>query len=73
MKIDFSVLSQFLDSLGPEVSGRSSTSLTAKEAKAIRQFAEGKLDAGQRAALLPNILENEKALHELVQALAARK
>jgi hypothetical protein len=35
----------------------------------IKQFADGKLDAGKRDELLPEILGNEKALHELVALL----
>ncbi len=69
MNDDFSVLAKFLESLGPEVSGHSSSPLTDEQLVRIGQFAEGKLSAEDRESLLPEILGNEKALHELVQRL----
>lgn len=69
MNNEISVLAQFLESLGPEVSGHSSVPLTDDQIEQIRQFADGQLDADAREALLPQILENEKALHELVSRL----
>lgn len=66
---EVALLSQFLDSLGSEVSGRSSSPLTTDEIDRIRLFAAGKLSSEERASLLPGILENEKAIHELVQTL----
>lgn len=73
MNTDFSILSQFLDSMGPEVSGHSSTPLSDDEISKIKQFAGGNLSAEEREAILPSILENERALNELVQALGSRK
>lgn len=73
MNTDFSILSQFLDSLDPEVSGRSSAPLSEDEISKIQRFANGALSADEREAILPGILENEKALNELVQALGSSK
>jgi len=73
MNTDFSILSQFLDSLAPEVSGRSSAPLSDDEISNIQRFASGELSADEREAILPGILENEKALNELVQALGSGK
>lgn len=72
MNNDFSILSQFLDSLGPEVSGHSSTPVTEEELKQIQLFAAGKLDASKRDEILPGILGNEQALHKLVEELKSR-
>lgn len=72
MKDDFSILSQFLDSLGPEVSGRSSSPLTDEQANLIRLFAAGDLGEEARDTLLPELLGNETALRELVSHLQAR-
>ncbi len=66
---DIAILAQFLDSLGPEVSGRSSNPLTEEEVERIRLFATGKLGPAERRDLLPGLLENETALHTLVKAL----
>jgi len=71
MNNDFAILAQFLESLGPEVSGHSSSPLDEQQLERIHQFAEGKLDSDAREALLPEILSNEKALHELVSRLQA--
>ena len=74
MNNEFSILAQFLENLGPEVSGRaaSSVGLTSEQVDQIRRFAAGELPAEERDALLPDILGNDKALHELVEALKAR-
>ena len=69
MNNEIALLSQFLDSLGPEVSGHSSSALTPDQIERIQLFAAGKLSPEDRAELLPGILENEKALRELVQTL----
>lgn len=66
---DFSVLAQFLESLGPEVSGHASSPVTDEQMARIEKFAQGELSADERASLLPDILGNEKALHELVKLL----
>lgn len=71
MNNDFSILAQFLENLGPEVSGHSSTPLTDGQVELIRKFAQGKLSAAEREGLLPEILGNETALHELVSKLQA--
>lgn len=72
MNNDFSILAQFLETLGPEVSGHSSATLTPDQLVRIQRFAEGKLSASERDMLLPEIVNNDKAIHELVQALKAR-
>ena len=69
MNEDFSILAQFLENLGPEVSGHSSAPLTDENAAMIEKFAAGKLSAEARDALLPEILGNERALHELLKRL----
>ncbi len=72
MNNEIALLTQFLESLGPEVSGHSSSSpLDPDEIARIQLFAAGKLSAAERDALLPGILENEVALRELVSALQA--
>jgi hypothetical protein len=69
MNNEIALLNQFLENLGPEVSGHSSSSLSPDQIEKIRLFAAGKLSAVERDKLLPGILENERALHELVQTL----
>ena len=69
MNDEISIIAQFLESLGPEVSGHSATPLSDEQVEMIKLFADGKLDAGKRDELLPEILGNEKALHELVALL----
>ena len=72
MNDDFTVLAQFLESLGPEVSGHSSSPLTDDQVAKLEKFAEGKLSSDERDAFLPEILGNEKALHELVKRLQSQ-
>lgn len=74
MNNEFSILAQFLENLGPEVSGRAAESIGLSEDQIdqIKKFAAGELPAEQRDALLPDILANETALHQLVQALQAK-
>lgn len=72
MNNEISIISQFLESLGPEVSGHSASPLTDEQVEKIRQFAEGKLGAEARDEILPEILGNERALHELVTTLQAK-
>lgn len=69
MNNEIAILAQFLESLGPEVSGRSASPLTDDQAERIRLFAAGKLGPSERQALLPGLLENETALHALVKTL----
>lgn len=72
MNNEIALLAQFLESLGPEVSGHSASPLTEEQAEKIRLFASGKLGPAERQALLPSILENETALHALVKSLEGR-
>jgi hypothetical protein len=72
MNDDFVVLAQFLESLGPEVSGHASSTLTEEQSLLLNKFAEGRLTDEERDALLPEILGNEKALHELVKNLQSQ-
>lgn len=72
MNDEFSIITQFLESLGPEVSGHSATPLTDEQVDLIKQFADGKLEDSKRDELLPELLGNEKALHELVTLLQAK-
>jgi hypothetical protein len=72
MNNEIALLAQFLESLGPEVSGHSAAPLTEEQAEKIRLFASGKLGPAERQALLPSILENETALHALVKTLEGR-
>lgn len=72
MNNEIALLTQFLESLGPEVSGHSASPLTEDQIERIREFASGKLGPSERQALLPSILENETALHTLVKTLQAQ-
>jgi hypothetical protein len=72
MNNEISLLAQFLESLGPEVSGHSASPLTEEQLERIRLFASGKLGPNERLELLPSILENETALHTLVKTLRAQ-
>ncbi len=72
MNNEIALLAQFLESLGPEVSGHSASPLTAEQAERIRLFAAGELGPAEREELLPSILENETALHTLVKTLQAQ-
>ncbi|HRQ89082.1 MAG TPA: hypothetical protein PLA50_09805 [Bacteroidia bacterium] len=69
MNNEISILAQFLESLGPEVSGHSASPLTEEQIEQIRLFASGRLGATEREALLPSLIENETALHTLVKTL----
>lgn len=69
MNNEIAILTQFLESLGPEVSGHCSAPLSEVDIRQIELFAAGKLSADERASLLPGILGNETALHKLVQTL----
>ncbi len=71
MNNDFSILAQFLENLGPEVSGHSANPLSDGQVELIQKFAQGKLTPAEREGLLPEILGNETALHELVNKLQA--
>ncbi len=69
MNNEIAILAQFLESLGPEVSGRSAIPLTDEQVERIRLFASGRLGPAERQELLPGLLENETALHTLVKTL----
>lgn len=71
MNNEIALLTQFLESLGPEVSGHSSAPLDREQIAKIQLFAAGKLSAADREALLPKILDNEHAIRELVSTLQA--
>ena len=73
MKTECNMIAKFIDRRDPEVSGRSSAPLSEDEISKIQRFASGALSADEREAILPGILENEKALNELVQALGSSK
>ena len=69
MDNDFEILSNFLDSVEPEVSGRSAAPVSDADRSRIEQFARGQLSDSERDALLPSLAENETALQLLVEAL----
>lgn len=69
MNTDIALLAKFLDSLDPEVSGRSSAPLDDKTKESIRLFATGSLGPSERQSLLNELLQNEVALHTLVNIL----
>jgi len=69
MNNEIAILAQFLESLGPEVSGHASTPLSDEEIQQLEKFAAGELGSEERRALLPEILANEQAIHELVKRL----
>lgn len=72
MNNEIALLAQFLENLGPEVSGHSASPLTEEQLERIRLFAAGKLGPVERQELLPGILENETALHTLVKTLQSQ-
>jgi hypothetical protein len=72
MNNEIALLAQFLETLGPEVSGHSASPLSAEQIERIRELASGKLGPSERQALLPSLLENETALSTLVKALQAQ-
>ncbi len=73
MENEFALLSQFLEEMNPEVMGHSSAPVTEEEREVINRFAAGGLNAEERAAILPTLIENEQALHDLVQAIKSRQ
>lgn len=72
MKNDFEILAQFLENMSPEVSGRSGMNLSPEQEELIRKFADGTLNAEAREELMPALLENEKALRELVHVIQSQ-
>ena len=74
MNNEFALLSQFLESLTPEVSARSvQEPLSDDQARLIGKFASGDLAETERESLLPALLENENALQALVKAIRAQQ
>jgi hypothetical protein len=69
MDNDFEILSAFLDSVEPEVSGRSAAPVSDVDRERIQQFARGELSDSDREALLPSLASNETALQLLVEAV----
>ena len=73
MENEFALLSQFLEEMGPEVIGHESLPVTDDELKLINKFAAGSLNSKEREQLLPILIKNEQALHDLVQAIKGRQ
>lgn len=73
MENEFALLSQFLEEMGPEVIGHESLPVTDEQHQLIEKFASGSLSAGEREELLPTLIGNEQALHDLVQAIKSRQ
>jgi hypothetical protein len=69
MDNDFEILSAFLESVEPEVSGRSAAPVSDTDRERIQQFARGELSDSERDALLPSLAANESALQLLVEAV----
>ena len=69
MENDFEILSAFLESVEPEVSGRSAAPVSDADRERIQQFARGELSDSDRDALLPSLAANETALQLLVEAV----
>ncbi|MDF1752895.1 MAG: hypothetical protein P1U89_08995 [Verrucomicrobiales bacterium] len=73
MENEFALLCQFLEEMGPEVMGHSNLPVSSEELEKINKFAAGGLNSKEREALLPTLIENEQALHDLVQAIKSRQ
>lgn len=73
MENEFALLSQFLEEMGPEVIGHESLPVSEEQLELIQKFASGGLSSKEREALLPTLIENEQALHDLVQAIKSRQ
>ena len=73
MENEFALLSQFLEQMGPEVVGHESFPVSEEEFELINKFASGGLSAKERKELLPTLIENEQALHDLVAAIKSRQ
>ena len=69
MNNDFEILSAFLDSVEPEVSGRSAAPVSEQERDQIARFARGELNDSDRGELLKTLAGNETALQLLVDSL----
>ncbi len=73
MENEFALLCQFLEEMSPEVTGHNSRPVTPEQHEKINRFAAGSLNAKERESLLPTLIENEQALHDLVQAIKSRQ
>ena len=73
MENEFALLSQFLEEMGPEAIGHNNLPVTEEQLEMILRFASGNLTAKEREDLLPTLIENEQALHDLVQAIKSRQ
>ena len=73
MENEFALLSQFLEQMGPEVVGHESLPVSEEELAMIKKFAAGGLTEKERKELLPTLIENEQALHDLVAAIKSRQ
>ncbi|MDF1810977.1 MAG: hypothetical protein P1V20_02150 [Verrucomicrobiales bacterium] len=74
MENEFALLCQFLEEMGPEVIGHNSElPVTEDQLNMINKFAAGGLNEKEREELLPTLIQNEKALHDLVQAIKSRQ
>ncbi len=69
MENDFEILSAFLDSLGPEVSGHSAGPVSDEERALIERFAQGNLSESERASIVSTLVQNETALQMLVESV----
>ncbi len=73
MENEFALLNQFLEEMGPEVIGHESLPVTDEQLDLIKRFVSGSLSAKDRESLLPTLIENEQALHDLVAAIKSRQ
>ncbi|MCB1237388.1 MAG: hypothetical protein KDM91_20150 [Verrucomicrobiae bacterium] len=69
MNNEFEILSAFLESFEPEVSGRSAEPVSDADRDKIERFARGELGADERAAVAPMLAANENAMRVLLRAL----
>jgi hypothetical protein len=73
MENEFALLSQFLEEMNPEVVGHNNVPVSEEQLELINKFAAGGLNTKERETLLPTLIENEQALHDLVQAIKSRQ
>lgn len=69
MENEFEILSNFLDSLGPEVSGHSAGPVSNEERELIERFAQGNLNDAERASIVSTLVQNETALQMLIESV----
>jgi len=65
----FSIISDFLNAFAPEVSGRSSDTLTPELRNKLISMAAGKLDEQECRDISRDILANENAMKTLAELL----